>query len=90
MENDNSYDAYLKSFNQGYIIQKYMPELGDELAKALKTDTLRAEGFREGREQVLSEKEKNKPKFLRKDRLNLFKENNEQIKDKGKDYLDRE
>ncbi len=90
MEDNNSYEGYIKSFNEGYIIQKHMPDLGDKLAKAFPEDSFRAEGFKDGREQYQIEQEKNRPKYLQKDRLDAFKETRDQIKDKEKDGPDKE
>lgn len=58
---------YQKGFNEGYIIAKHMPELSNELSK-IKSDSLRMEGFRDGREQFSLEKEKfHTPAWLKED-----------------------
>lgn len=45
---------YQKRFNEGYALAKYLPDVADILAQSLK-DNQRGDGFRDGRQQFLSE-----------------------------------
>lgn len=83
MDDRHTYESYIKCFNQGYFIRKYLPDLYNQLVKSLPKESIRTEGFKDGRGQYEMETEKSKLKFLRQDRLNTFKMNRDQIKDKG-------
>ena len=59
--------SYTKGFNEGYTIAQHLPDLADELAKAV-GDTPRGMGFVHGRDQFLVEKERDRdrrPDWLR-------------------------
>jgi hypothetical protein len=86
MQEEQSPSAeYLAGFNQGYLIQKHLPDLGEKLSKSL-SNTERSEAFKDGQKQFMLEKEQSKPKFLQKDRLANSKREPNKSKDKGKDY----
>ncbi len=51
---------FLKGYNEGYTLSKYVPDLAEKLSNAL-PDTERGVGFKEGKEQ--SEYEKNKERL---------------------------
>jgi hypothetical protein len=58
---------YLKGFNEGYTIAKHMPDVAEKLSKAL-GESERAKGFQQGRDQLLSEKDKQRyPSWLNRD-----------------------
>ncbi|HYF32511.1 MAG TPA: hypothetical protein VD993_15410 [Chitinophagaceae bacterium] len=76
---------YIAAFNQGYIMQKHLPDLADKLSKSL-PDTELSQGFKDGQQQYQLEKENNRPKFLRKDRLSNPKHGKDNTKDKGGDF----
>jgi hypothetical protein len=79
---------YMKGFNEGYILAKYMPELSQQLAPSL-SGSQRSSGFIAGREQyVVEEKENRYPSWLRSDRLDNFNEKNIE-KDKDLDEPER-
>lgn len=74
---------YQKRFNEGYTIAKYMPELAEQLSIALK-DNERGNGFRDGRNQYLTEQVKDKlPSWLSGTRP--AKEENQPDKSKDRD-----
>jgi hypothetical protein len=56
---------YQKGFNEGYLISKHMPELGEQLSQ-VKTDNPRMEGFRDGRNEQVKEIERY-PDWLKRD-----------------------
>ncbi len=58
-ENTAITPEYLKRFNEGYALAKYMPEVAEILAQSLK-DNDRGSGFKDGRNQYLSEQVKDK------------------------------
>lgn len=47
---------YLKGFNEGYTMAKYMPDVAKEISEAMK-DTERGNGFKEGNAQYILDKE---------------------------------
>lgn len=57
---------YLKGFNEGYTMAKYMPDLAKELSEAMK-DTERGTGFKEGNAQYILDKEQEKEQRQEKD-----------------------
>lgn len=69
MERDQtSTPGYQKGFNEGYTIAKYLPELGEQLAKAT-GDSERSLGFQDGQKQLILEQSKEKyPAWLKGDR----------------------
>ena len=85
MQKDETYGEYIKAYNQAYIIQKHMPDLAKEIAEALKEDTLWADGFKDGREQMIEELDKARPEILRRDRLDAFRENKDKSIGREKD-----
>jgi len=59
MEQEEKTDGnYIKGFNEGYVITQHMPELADIVAH-VKNETLRLEGFRDGRKQFVLEQVRN-------------------------------
>ena len=93
MEQDEHVDPdYQKGFNEGYIIKQHLPDLADRLAQSV-GDSLRSQGFKDGRTQLIREREKERyPKWLRSDRLSSLeeREREERERDKGRDKEDRE
>ncbi|RDB07846.1 hypothetical protein DVG78_01985 [Runella aurantiaca] len=68
MEQDSIASDYLKRFNEGYTIAKYMPELAEQLTKAIQ-DHPNGTGFQQGRAQFMSEQLKEKvPSWLKGER----------------------
>lgn len=64
-EFDNVDPAYIKGFNEGYLISQHMPELSDQLAKAYGQDS-RGQGFQQGKEQYQNEQfEQRMPSWLK-------------------------
>ena len=64
-QSDNS--KYQKGFNEGYIITKYEPGLSDMIS-LFKNESLRGEGFRDGRQQFVLEQTKDRhPSWLTND-----------------------
>ncbi|MBE7172471.1 MAG: hypothetical protein INR73_17935 [Williamsia sp.] len=81
---------YLKGFNEGYIIKQHMPDLADKLASSV-GDSLRSQGFKDGRNEVLRERERERyPKWLRSDRLSSLEDKELRSKDRDKDKEDIE
>lgn len=68
MENEITSEAdYQKGFNEGYLITKHMSELSKQLAD-IKSEAPRLEGFRDGREEFMLEKEKELlPPWMKRD-----------------------
>jgi hypothetical protein len=73
MQDEKTYVAeYKKGFNQGYLIAQHLPDLATQLA-SVKNTTPQIEGFQDGRNEFLQEKEIGKPleqpqsKFLQRD-----------------------
>lgn len=83
---------YLKGFNEGYTIKQHLPELADRLVESV-GDSMRSQGFKDGREEMIREREKEYlPKWLRSDRLSSLeeKEREERERNKDRDKEDRE
>ena len=59
MSDQRPEDKYQQGFNEGYIITKHLPDLSDSLA-AIESENPRLEGFRDGREEFVLEKIKEK------------------------------
>ena len=60
--------AYLKGFNQGYILAQYMPDIATKIAQS-ESKTPHMEGFQQGRDQYLLEVTREKyPEWLKNDR----------------------
>jgi len=83
---------FIKGLNEGYLLAKRNPELAQEIAEAL-PDSTRGNAFKKGREQLLSEKQRDKdvpdislnlPDWLQKDRSRF------DDPDIGKEDIDRE
>ena len=81
-ETETPHPDYVKGFNEGYILSKHMPELADKMPKDLSGE--RGQGFMQGRQQFLSEKEKDKLPFLKNDRLSGLNKQ-QPVPSKGKD-----
>lgn len=76
---------YLKGFNEGYMMAKYMPELMKKMGNDLGSSE-RGMGFSDGRDEYASEKEKDKyPSWLRDGHRadNGTSPDNERSRDKG-------
>lgn len=84
-ENTEPHPDYIKGFNEGYTLAKHMPELSEKLPVSL-DETERGQGFKDGRDEYILEKEKQRPSWLRKDRLSDM----DKTEDLDKDDLDRE
>ena len=81
-ENQSPHPDYLKGFNEGYIMNKYEPELTQDLSKALPV-SVRANGFKDGVEQFTVEKTLGRmPAWLQKDRLSNLIPPTQETKDK--------
>lgn len=82
-EQDTPHPDYVTGFNEGYTIARDLPELAEQLGKAVGT-TERGQGFQSGREQWLyEEKEHRRPTWLSKSRLS--DKRNEPSKDVNKE-----
>lgn len=69
MENEIIDSAYLKGFNDSYLLAEQMPELSEKLSK-IEGDSARLQGMRDGRQQYLSEQVKSKlPTWLQNDNV---------------------
>lgn len=89
MDKDQHIDApdpaFVKGFNEGYILSRYAPEIGNLLSGYV-DNSERGKGFKEGREQYDYELTKDRHRTLEKD----FADNKEDIskdKDNGRDSL---
>lgn len=80
---------YIKAYNQGYMIQKHLPDLADNISRSL-PNTERSEGFKDGQEQYKFEREKSRPKFLQSDRLSKINPDPNKSKDKDKDDFEHQ
>ena len=78
MEDQDPSAEYIKAFNEGYLLAKYMPKLSEGISKAT-SKSVSLDAFKSGREQYLIEVEKDLsidkentayPKWLSEDRLN--------------------
>ena len=77
---------YIKSFNDGYLISKYRPELAEKLAESLK-DTKNGEGFRDGKNQYREEAKLDRyPAWLTRD----YKNENGAEKGKSKEDFEKD
>lgn len=83
-------ENYQQGFNEGYILAQHQPELSEKLAE-VKGGGLRMEGFRDGREEWMQERLKDRlPDWLKKNpRERMQKDAKQAHKDKDKD-ADRE
>ncbi len=76
---------YLKGFNEGYLIKEHLPDLADRLADSI-GDSMRSQGFKDGRVEMIREREKERyPKWLRSDRLSSLEEKEKQERERNKD-----
>ena len=88
LETETPSADYVKGFNEGYIFSKYMPNLASKMPKDLLGE--RGQGFTQGRQQYINEKEKERLPFLKTDRLSsLNKQPPSPSKDRDKDGPDR-
>ena len=58
---------YVRGFNEGYTLAEHMPELAEQLSKAI-GDAPRGQGFADGHRQFLAERERERdlrPEWLR-------------------------
>lgn len=66
-ENEKPDPEYIRKFNQGYILAKYMPELSEQISKS-KSETSNFRAIQDGRQQFLSEEALSKaPSWLKPD-----------------------
>lgn len=80
---------YLQGFNEGYLITKHLPELSGKLPASL-PESERSKGFVDGKQQFLSEKEKDHyPAWLKSDRLSNLNNKTSPSKDKSRDEPER-
>lgn len=86
-QNFEPHPDYVKGFNEGYTLAKHMPDLSEKLPASL-GGSERGQGFKAGRDQYILEKEKQRPSWLRKDRLTDL--DKDQDADRDKDDRDRE
>lgn len=86
-ETETPHPDYVKGFNEGYLISKHMPYMAEKIGPALEGSN-RGMGFKDGRQEVLLEKRREKhPAWRRTDWLN--KPADPAVPDKTKD-LDKE
>lgn len=87
-ENETPHPDYLKGYNEGYMITKYLPELANKLPPSL-GESLRGKGFADGKEQFFSEeKEKRYPEWLQSDRLSRLGKSDGKEKGKNKEDIE--
>lgn len=73
-ETETPHPDYVRGFNDGYIISQHMPDLAEKLASALDGSD-RGMGFKDGRQEVLLEKRREKyPAWRRTDWLDKSSE----------------
>lgn len=83
MEDEKIDPAYLKGFNDSYLIAEHMPELSEKISK-VEGNSQRLQGMRDGRQQYLSEKLKTKlPSWLKNEKVS--KDTPSPLKDKSRD-----
>jgi len=83
MADDQSYEIkYQKGFNEGYLISKHEPDLAEKLSQ-IKSDNPRMEGFRDGRSELIQEKE-HYPQWLKRDVTKMFGDKPKEDKDLDK------
>ncbi|RRA98608.1 hypothetical protein [Larkinella rosea] len=93
MEKEDKVDSvYLKGFNEGYIIAQNMPELAEVLAN-VKSDSMRLNGLKAGREQYNKEQieqlKTHLPSWLKGDRLTKGQDSTAKSKDRDNE-LDKD
>ena len=85
-DNNTQKTNYQKGFNEGYIITKYEPSLSDMIS-LLKNESLRGQGFHDGRQQFVLEQTKDRhPSWLTNN--NRLQKSHEE-KSKDRDFKDR-
>lgn len=87
MDNEQPINSnYQKGFNEGYLVTKHWPEMADSII-AVKNETPRLSGFRDGQRQYVLEFTKaNRPKWMQRNTDNS--PNLDQNKGKEKDEKD--
>ena len=84
---------FIKGFNEGYLLRKYLPDLSTKLEAAL-PETERGLGFKEGKAQLEYELEyEQRPKWMQryaKDDLTIGEGDPEKTIDKGDISMDKE
>lgn len=66
-EQDEPSPEFVRKFNDGYTLTKYMPDIASQIADAVK-ETESGQGFINGREQYLKELAKERtPNWLKRD-----------------------
>lgn len=89
MENETVPVDYQKGFNEGYIMKKHLPELSDKLVDRI-GQSVRSEGFKDGRQEAILEKSKERyPGWLKSNRLSTL-DSKDKPKDKEIDRDDHE
>ena len=92
MQDEKTYEAaYQKGFNQGYVLTQHLPDLATQLAN-VKNTTPQIEGFQDGRNEFLLEKEMGKDKTEEKPQSKFLQRDEPPPvePDREKDDLDRE
>lgn len=85
LRNNQELHAYCTGFNEGYLVTQHYPELSASMSQ-IEIDLPRMEGFRDGRDQMLTEQAKEyQPKWLR-DRPHKAPSENTPDKEKGIDH----
>ncbi len=73
-ESNTSQDAYIKGFNEGYLITEHLPDLSDQIFSSL-SDSERSKGFKDGRTQFITEQmQPNYPSWLQTKQSDIDKE----------------
>lgn len=81
---------YLAAFNNGYLLQKELPELAAKLV-AVKGTSTQLLGLRDGANEMRKEIEKEKyPEWLRSDRLEKYNQDIDLDKERDRDMEDPE
>lgn len=89
-ENESIHPDYLKGFNEGYLLKKYLPELADKLLQA-ESHSSRSNGFKDGVTEYVHELEKAKyPAWLREDRYSDLGNEPDRSKERDRDDLEPE
>ena len=84
-ESETPHPDYMKGFNEGYLLNKYMPELGQKLSEVVQ-NSLRGNGFKDGRSQERADQDIQKtPAWLKEDRIFSSMKSTDISKDKGRE-----
>ena len=84
-ENETPHPDYLKGFNEGYMIAKYMPDLSEQLAKTA-DDSIRIKAFKDGRKELILEQSRERlPAWLQPEKFESPDNSPKIQRDKDKD-----